>query len=68
MTPEERRRVLDLRARSQRGEALRREDTAFLRKMMREHWDEYGELGAEAWNQNAAAMGSSRRLPPGERR
>ena len=68
MSPANRDRTLQLRLLARHGKPLTRAESKFLERMHQQYPDEYGHIGAEAWNESAAAIGSTARLPPGERR
>ena len=68
MSPANRERTLQLRILARQGRSLTRAEQQFVERMRRQYPKEYGEIGAEAWNETAAAIGSTRRMPPGSRR
>jgi len=68
MTDEERRRVVDLCRRAQRGLDISREEYAFLMHQAQENPEAYRDAHDEAWDDNAAALGSWARKRRGERR
>jgi hypothetical protein len=62
MSPPDRMKVQELCRRGQRGERLSVRESRFLAQMCERYPEEYKQAHNAAWNENAAALGSTRRI------